>query len=184
MITLRFTKEPDLDFVTLTEAAAENRPFIGQWSWEQHVVSLTDPNYRHFIMERKDDQKRVGYLILHGLVDPGHAILIRRIVVAEKGKGYGRQTLRLAKHLAFDTLGANRLFLDVVTYNDRARHLYQSEGFVEEGIMREAIKVGDRFESLILMSILRREYQARHEYKASRELPNLGAIAPETEKTR
>jgi RimJ/RimL family protein N-acetyltransferase len=168
MIALRLTQEPDLEFVTRVETAAENCPFIGQWSREQHLASVADPNYRHCIIERSDDQKPVGYLILHGLVDPGYAVQIRRIVVTEKGRGYGRKALRLVKQLAFETLGVHRLFLDVVTYNDRARHLYQSEGFVVEGIMRDSMRVGDRFESLILMSILRREYE-RREHKASRE---------------
>ncbi len=163
MIALRLTQEPDLDFVTLVETAEENRPFIGQWSREQHQASLADPSYRHCIIERSDDQKRVGYLIFCGLADPGYAVQIRRIVVSEKSRGYGRKALQLAKQLVFETLGVHRLYLDVLTYNDRAQRLYQSEGFVVEGIMRDAMKVGDRFESLVLMSMLRREYEASRE---------------------
>ena len=39
-----------------------------------------------------------------------------------------------------------------------ARALYRSEGFVEEGVLRDALLSGDRFESLVVMSLLRPEW--------------------------
>ena len=43
----------------------------------------------------------------------------------------------------------------------RAQALYTSEGFVEEGRLRESVRLADGYESLIVMSLLDREYQAR-----------------------
>jgi len=57
---------------------------------------------------------------------------------------------------------AHRLWLDVKSKNARARHLYQSEGFVEEGVMRECLLEDGHFESLVLMSMLRQEFEATH----------------------
>ena len=34
----------------------------------------------------------------------------------------------------------------------------RSEGFVEEGVLRDALLTGDRFESLLVMSLLRPEW--------------------------
>jgi RimJ/RimL family protein N-acetyltransferase len=68
--------------------------------------------------------------------------------------------LRLIKNLAFEQLHAHRLWLDVKDFNYIARRLYEKEGFIVEGILRECIKVGDRFESLVLMSTLQSEYTA------------------------
>ena len=49
--------------------------------------------------------------------------------------------------------------------NARALRLYASEGFVEEGRLRESLRVGTDetagWESLVVMSVLEREYQAR-----------------------
>jgi len=45
-------------------------------------------------------------------------------------------------------------------HNARARHLYASEGFVSEGTMRDAVRVGDRFVDLVVMSILEHEHRA------------------------
>jgi diamine N-acetyltransferase len=40
----------------------------------------------------------------------------------------------------------------------RACHLYESEGFVREGVLRECIWNGETYESLIVMSMLEQEY--------------------------
>jgi RimJ/RimL family protein N-acetyltransferase len=78
-------------------------------------------------------------------------------VIAEKGKGYGRETLRLIKKFCFDQLGAHRLYLDVVEDNLRAQNLYRSEGFVLEGLLREAHKTDNGYKNLLMLSILEHE---------------------------
>jgi RimJ/RimL family protein N-acetyltransferase len=67
--------------------------------------------------------------------------------------------LKEIKHYCFEQLNCHRLWLDVFENNNRARHLYHSENFVEEGKLRDCILVGDEFKSLILMSILEIEYR-------------------------
>jgi len=44
--------------------------------------------------------------------------------------------------------------------NARALALYRSEGFVEEGCLRESVKSGDGYDSLIVLSMLKDEYEA------------------------
>jgi diamine N-acetyltransferase len=85
------------------------------------------------------------------------------MVVRSKGRGFGRAALRVAKKVAFDDLGAHRLWLDVKTHNARARALYESEGFVVEGVLRESVRTERGFESLTVMSMLLPEFAARRE---------------------
>jgi diamine N-acetyltransferase len=59
---------------------------------------------------------------------------------------------------AFGSLGAHRVWLDVMVHNERARRAYAAVGFVEEGVMREALRVDDAPVSLVLMSVLRSEW--------------------------
>ena len=77
----------------------------------------------------------------------------------------GRACVRELKKLAFTQLRAHRFWLDVKALNTRAHRLYLSEGFVEEGRLRESVRVqldgADGYDSLIVMSMLDREYQAR-----------------------
>ncbi len=97
--------------------------------------------------------------MLFGLASRDKAIEFRRIVSVSQGRGVGRASLRAVKAYAFNKLNAHRLWLDVKSKNSRARHLYKSEGFVEEGVMRECLFEDGQFESLVLMSMLRQEFE-------------------------
>ena len=89
-----------------------------------------------------------------------------------QGRGLGRACVRLLKQLAFRDLHAHRFWLDVKSLNARALRLYASEGFVEEGRLRESVRVGTDdaagWDSLVVMSLLDREYQARVDAGARR----------------
>jgi RimJ/RimL family protein N-acetyltransferase len=158
-IRLRSTRENDLDFVLRAEEDAENRSFVSVWAREQHLDALTSKNLSHLIIENVTDGNRVGYIILAGLADANQSIEFRRIVVTDKGKGHGKEALRLVKEMAFQEMKAHRLWLDVKEHNVRARHVYESEGFVAEGVLRECIKAEVGFESLVVMSMLCGEYR-------------------------
>jgi RimJ/RimL family protein N-acetyltransferase len=156
-ISTRPTALSDLSFVIDAESAPENQPFIGQWSHEKHAAALKDPDVAHFIVEAQGQP--VGYVILTGCTNADRSVCFMRLVITEKGKGYGRAALRLACAYAFETLGAHRFWLDVKTFNTRAQALYESEGFVFEGILRECLRSDDgEYQSLAVFSILSCEY--------------------------
>ena len=155
---LRATTENDLDFVLTAEQSPENSLFVTRWTREQHKAVFESRDGAHLIIETEPERRRVGYLILAGLENANGSIELGRIVVTEKGKGHGRVALRLVKQLAFAESHAHRLWLDVKEHNQRARHLYESEGFIIEGALRECLKTETGFESLVIMSILRHEY--------------------------
>jgi RimJ/RimL family protein N-acetyltransferase len=162
-VRLRASGEADIAFVMAAERDPENSPYIGQWTFEQHRAAIADPDFAHLIFEPAGEPRAVGFAIVAGRKNPDACVELRRIAVQEKGRGFGRAALRRIKGLAFDTWDAHRLWLDVRQGNARAHGLYLSEGFVEEGLLRECIRNGDRFESLIIMSILDREYRSRSE---------------------
>lgn len=61
----------------------------------------------------------------------------------------------------FEKLRAHRLWLDVKEHNRTARLLYESIGFVVEGVLRDCIQVQQTYESLVIMGILEHEYSRR-----------------------
>lgn len=158
-VRLRATVEKDVPFVIAAERADDNGAFVAQWTRDQHEKALADPDVCHLIIERVDDQRPVGYIILAGLGNQNQSVEFLRIVVTEKGKDYGRCALQLVKRLAFEDLHAHRLWLDVKDHNARARYVCESEGFITEGTLRECYRVGDAFESLVVMSMLKSEYE-------------------------
>ena len=156
-LNLQLTTENDLPFVFEIEKKAADDRFVTSESIENHKHYLNDSDIRHFVIEA--DGKAVGYAILAGANDKNENVELRRLVIAEKGKGYGRKVLHLIKEFAFEELNAHRLWLDVKDFNERARKLYESENFTTEGVWREAVKDdGGRRESIVFMSILRHEY--------------------------
>ena len=80
-------------------------------------------------------------------------------MITEKGKGFGKRAVQLVKELAFKRYRANRLWLDVKERNKRAQSLYTSQGFVVEGVLRQRLNTETGYESLVVMSILREEYE-------------------------
>jgi RimJ/RimL family protein N-acetyltransferase len=121
------------------------------------------PDFRHFIVETGANYESSGFVILQGCRNPHRSVELKRIVLQPKGQGYGRACVRLLMQMAFRDLGAHRFWLDVKSRNTRAKALYDGEGFVVEGQLREAVKTADGYDSLIVMSMLRPEFLGRRE---------------------
>ena len=137
LLRLRPTMQSDLDFVVAVEQDAANR---------------------HFIVEAGDGWAQAGFAILQGCRNPHGSIELKRVVLQPKGLGHGRTVVRLLADMAFRDLGAHRFWLDVKARNVRALGLYRSEGFVEEGCLRESVREDDGYESLVVLSLLAAEH--------------------------
>jgi diamine N-acetyltransferase len=159
-VRLRPTMLSDLDFVGSVENDPENRPFITPWERVQHEGAVRFPDFRHFIIEAGVAYPSAGFVILQGCRNPHGSVELKRIVLQPKGLGYGRACVRLLAQMAFRDLGAHRFWLDVKSANGRALSLYRSEGFVEEGRLRESVRSDGGYDSLIVMSLLEPEYDA------------------------
>ncbi len=161
-IRLRPTMSSDIKYVLSLEQAPENLPFITPWEAPQHEGAIRFADMRHFIIESLDEgMDGVGFAILMGCRNPHKSVEIKRLVVANKAKGVGRAAVRVLKKVAFDELQAHRVWLDVKARNTRAKALYDSEAFALEGVLREAVRTADGFDSLIVMSMLRSEFEVR-----------------------
>ncbi|MBC5766351.1 GNAT family N-acetyltransferase [Ramlibacter albus] len=162
-VRLRPTMTSDIEFVLSLEQDPLNLPFITPWEKTQHEAAVRFPDFRHFIIEGGDNYDAVGFLILIGCKSRNRSLELKRMVVRSKGEGFGRAALREVKKIAFDDLHAHRLWLDVKTVNQRAKALYDSEGFVVEGVLREAVLTDEGFASLVVMSMLAPEFARRRE---------------------
>jgi len=161
-MVLRAAVTEDIPALVALEKKPFARKFVGQWSEERHRATLSGGNARYLLSESEPDRLE-AYVILRGLGEDNRAIELKRIVVASPGQGLGRKILAEVIRIAFEDLQAHRLFLDVFDDNARARHLYESLGFVYEGTMRDAAFRDGAWHSLHLMSMLEHEYRARKE---------------------
>ncbi|MEB9972499.1 GNAT family N-acetyltransferase [Bacillus cereus] len=158
LINLRKTVQDDMDFICDLESKSENSQFVIPWSKVKHLDSLTDDNILHLIIEDRNNRKRVGYIILTGLINPNQSLELMRSTIGSKGKGYGNETFKLFKDWIFNKFKANRLWLDVKVNNTSAIYPYKKQGFTVKGTLRECLKSHNGYESLHMMSLLKREH--------------------------
>jgi ribosomal protein S18 acetylase RimI-like enzyme len=120
------------------------------WSTLHAVTPRPQPPYTPFFDERHHpddylvaelDRRVVGYIRLAfptPLASNAHVRQIQGLAVADevRGRGVGRALIRGAVEEA-RRRGARRLTLRVLGHNTPARKLYESEGFVVEGVLSE-----------------------------------------------
>ena len=73
--------------------------------------------------------------------------------------GYGRETVALLLRIAFHYHNLRRVTLHVHARNERAIRVYRACGFVEEGRMRAHVWSNGAYDDLVVMGILRAEWQ-------------------------
>jgi RimJ/RimL family protein N-acetyltransferase len=98
------------------------------------------------------------------LMDRIHSWLyeVSRILSVREGEGTGSSIMRWALRHIFDQNGAHRAFLEVHESNARARRLYESVGFLQEGTYRDGFRnpVNATFENLCPYGLLDSDYRA------------------------
>ncbi|MCW3126964.1 MAG: hypothetical protein JWO03_2622 [Bacteroidetes bacterium] len=156
-IGLRNTLPEEILTVRSMESHTDNNRFVLNYSAERHRQVIESSDEEHLTIWDKATNEMIGYVILAGLSNPNLSLELRRLVIQSKGKGFGRQVVKLIKQYCFEQLRFHRLWLDVYEDNERAIHLYRSEGFVQEGTLRDSQKDGDGYRSQLLFSILESE---------------------------
>ena len=84
-----------------------------------------------------------------------------------RGRGHGRDVLRVLLGLAFRTRNLHRVHLQTLASNEPALRCYRAAGFVEEGRQRDAAWVEGRYDDVVLLSVLRAEWQAGRDGRAA-----------------
>ena len=82
-----------------------------------------------------DENGVVGHLILRFVDEEKKILRVGFVIIddSKRGKGYGKEMLRLALKYAFDILKAQKVTLGVFENNLSALRCYKSVGFVEVG---------------------------------------------------
>lgn len=83
------------------------------------------------------------------------AISLRKMA---QGKGIATEATRELLRLAFDKFGLERVYLNVLSENRSAIHLYEKCGFVYEGAFRNHLFLKGEYKTLKWYSILKNEY--------------------------
>lgn len=160
-LRLRQAEEQDIEYIMGLEYDPENLQFIVPFTREMHLAAIQSAEESMDLIVETKKGKPVGYLWVADLKNTSNEIEWTHVVIGEKGKGYGHEAMKLLKQWTFEHLKAHRAWMDCKDYNARALHLYDAEGMVREGLIRETLLTDGRYENLVILGILDREYQER-----------------------
>ena len=138
-----------IDRIIEMESHPENRDFIWMGTFEEHHIL--------WVFRAKKDAKIVGYALAR-LDWKSERFELRRIVIADKGLGYGEESIKAIIKYAFEEFRANRFWLDTYPDNHVGISLYEKIGLKKEGILRHNYKSSRGYEDQIIYSMLKYEY--------------------------
>jgi diamine N-acetyltransferase len=81
-------------------------------------------------------------------------------------KGYGTEAMTLMLKHGFESLNLHRIMLKVYADNPRAIRCYEKAGYVHEGRMRQARYWNGKYHDILIMGVLKEEWDQR---KAEKE---------------
>lgn len=126
---------------------------------------LKDNSRIEFVIFVKEDNKKIGTIGLSNIdyknQKAEYGILIGEN--AEWGKGYAEEASFAIINYGFKELNLNKIYLHVFKANIKALRLYNKLGFIEEGILRRHIFKNGDFKDVVVMSILRGEWNTRND---------------------
>jgi diamine N-acetyltransferase len=139
---------------------------VGEEKWFEEMVKRP-PDEQVMVIEvpRDGDWIAVGNCGIHR-IDWRSRVCELGIFIGEKSywnQGIGTRVMSLLLKHGFETLNLNRIFLEVFEDNPRAIRAYEKAGFVHEGRKRQAIYQDGRYKDILLMSVLRSEWDQSQE---------------------
>ena len=125
-----------------------------QYLFDKHLL---DESERRFIVE--DENQVVGIVELVEINDIHRNCEIQIIIKPEfNGKGYAKFAFEKATSYAFDILNMHKIYLYVDTDNEKAVHIYESQGFNIEGLLKEQFYTKGKYKDAYIMALLKHEY--------------------------
>ena len=79
-----------------------------------------------------------------------------------RGKGYGKEAIRLLLDYGFNYLNINNINLEVASFNEKAINCYKKVGFKEIGKRRESYFLNGKYYDDIYMDILSKEFNEEY----------------------
>jgi RimJ/RimL family protein N-acetyltransferase len=130
--------------------------FQNEMEWLDRAMhaSVTE---RHFAIERKDDRTHVGNASIHD-IEWVSRVASFGLFIGEPSawnRGFGSDAIRTLVRFAFDEMNLRKLRIDVFDYNDRAKHVLETQGFVQEGRLRAEFYRDGAYHDIVILSTFR-----------------------------
>lgn len=128
MISVRTMRTPDVAAVT----EIEERTFSQPWSRQGFLDALNIDGTIFLVAE--DDGKILGYIGMYSALEEGEITNVA-VDAQARCRGIGGMLIAEAKRAA-ELHGVSRIVLEVRVSNESAIHLYEKNGFVNQGVRK------------------------------------------------
>lgn len=154
---VRWLNDPEVTAFTLREFPGLTLEAEREWFARKTAPDSQD---RPFAIEV--DGRLIGQCELH--VEESGLTAFYGIVIGDKtawSRGYGTAATREALRIGFEEMGLQRIWLNVGSHNPRGIRCYEKVGFRREGVMRRARLKRGQWIDVVVMAMLRDEWEAR-----------------------
>jgi ribosomal-protein-serine acetyltransferase len=177
--TLRLVDERDAQ--ELYELIAANRDYLSQWlPWPpaqtvEETVAFIRRNLEQ--LERNQGFNAViseagriaGIVGFHQIDWQNRSTSIGYWLAPRyQGRGVMTSAVRALVDHAFGAWGLNRVEIRAAVGNTRSRAIPTRLGFAEEGVLREAERLGERYVDLVVYAVLAREWRTSRQVRRGR----------------
>lgn len=133
-------------------------PLDEEAAWLDQAIHPS-ANERHFAIERKDNRSHIGNASLHE-IDWVSRHSRFGLFIGEPSawnSGYGSDSIAALSRFAFEEMNLRKLKIRVFDYNERARHVLESLGFVQEGVLAREFYREGKYHDLVILAKFREE---------------------------
>jgi len=112
---------------------------------------------RHFAVERKDDRQHIGNASIHDIEWVSRTAAFGLFIGEPSAwnRGFGSDAIRTLVRFAFEEMNLRKLRIDVFEYNERAKHVLEAQGFVQEGRLRQEFYREGSYHDIVILSVFR-----------------------------
>ncbi|RGP78343.1 hypothetical protein FLONG3_3479 [Fusarium longipes] len=163
-IALEILKDPVMQALTAPTILAPKGP----QERDSYLQSVCDSLLGVVIYTREEDPKdnrAIGVMCIGwGGISPTHAHhrnaeIGISLLKEYQGKGYGREAINWILDWGFRHAALHTIGISTASYNPRAVHLYESMGFVHEGIRRGTIWQNRGWHDLVNFGMTEKEWE-------------------------
>jgi len=130
--------------------------FQNEIDWLERAISVSDGE-RHFAIERRDDRSHIGNASIHD-IDWVSRTASFGLFVGEPSawnRGFGSDAIGTLVRFAFDEMNLRKLRINIFDYNERAKHVLETHGFVQEGRLRQEFYREGTYHDIVILSVFR-----------------------------
>ena len=130
--------------------------FQNEVEWLERAMH-SNVDERHFAIERKEDRTHIGNASIHDIDWISRTASFGLFIgdPSAWNKGFGTDSILTLVRFAFEEMNLQKLRINVFEYNERAKHLLLTQGFVQEGRLRREFYREGMFHDIVILSIFR-----------------------------